>query len=408
MSAHPAAHSRLRRAVVAASACFLTVAAYAHGITPHIQPVEDAANAASQAVLGDPAKAKSAKKVVGLLSKKTNERSLADEIRSVGAALKLTESKLAEQTALLRAFDDAATAYAMDLETARATLQTAAGSPSLPKKLRGKAAAALKKFEKALPKAKAPTALDTRFVHLAAAAAAAKGYTPYDAGATHDWVISSLALAPSSGGVDLDGDGTPDNQLASLQSLIATIAPDVDLSQSLTDSLSANGQFALYEMWYVQSLAGDPFVLAGALNATDADGDTTNNFDGNGSFLADVSTLGGDGHPAVRVATSIVKNGDYRIDFTGQGLLLGGISLPENAIVIVEGNVSAPANDGFIGFSISLSTIQTLISGAGVTLSPLQLVLLNSFLDIDTDGNGSKDALSASFSFTADKATVSR
>lgn len=408
MTIHPAARSRIRRAAVGAAACLLTVAAYAHGITPHIEAVEDAAASARDDVVGDAAQTKAAGKILGLLAKKTNARSMADEIRSVGAALKLAEAKLPDQSDLLQAFDDAAVSYGEDLETARETLQTAAGSPSLPKKLRAKAAAALRRFEKALPKEKARTELDTRFTRLAAGAASAKGYTPYDAGATYDWVISSLALAPTNGGVDLDGDGTPDNQLASLQSLIATIAPDVDLSQSLTDSLSANGQFAVYEFWYVQSLTGDPFVLSGALNATDADADPDNNFGGNGSFLADADTLGADGHPAVRVATSITKGGAYTIDLTGQGLLLGGISLPSNAIVIVQGDLTATSNDGFIGFSIGISTIQTLLSDAGVTLDAFQLILLNSLLDLDTDGNGSKDAISASFSFTADKATVSR
>lgn len=397
-----------RTACAALAAAAFTAAAFAHGITPHIEPLEDAADAAWQSVLADPPKAKSAKKIATLLAKRSNEKSLADEIRSVGAALRIAEAKLPEQAALLQAFDDAAMAYGQDLAVARATLRTAAESPSLPKKLRAKAAAALKRFEKALPQAKAKTALDDLYTRFTAAAVAAKGYTPYDAGATHDWVISSLALAPSNQGVDLDGDGTPDNQLASLQSLISTISPGFDLSQSLTGALTANGTFAICEFWYVQSLTSDPFVLAGVLNGTDADMDPGNDYGGSGAFVADPASLGTDGHPAVRVATSITKGGKYSIDFTGQGLLLGGITLPENAIVILQGQAAAASNDGYIGFSVSMTTIQTLLADANVTLDAFQLILLNSLLDLDTDGNGTKDALSASFAFSSVSATVSR
>lgn len=371
-----------------------------HGVTERVAPLEAAAEAAQGAVLADAKASKAAAQVVKLLAKETNDRSLADELKSVAAAARIAESKLASQTALVAAFDAAAPGYRDDLESTRTALELAAGSSSLPSKLRKKYVKAAAKFRKALPPAapgKVATPVADGYARMAKAAAFGKGFTPYDAGQTHDWVIASVALAGTGKGVDLTGDGEPDNGLLSLQRLAALVGIDVPVDATFNQLLTQGGTFALIEIWFAEGLANDPFVLAGAFSATDGDADMLNDFSGTGTFAPVAETLGTDGHPAARVATSLAKDGAYRIDFSGQAVSLAGLALPEGGRAIVEGFATAATNEGFLGFAIPLTTIGEMLAAQEITIAPQQLALV---ADVDTDGDSVKDAISASFAFT--------
>ena len=400
--------SPIRSLAVAAAAAALAVAgtaADAAGVSRQIAAIETAAADARTALAADTARAKVAGKVASLLAKKANARSLADELRSVAAAARLAETKLADQQALLDAFASAVPGYESDLRVAQQALEAAAASDQVKATLRkryGKAAARLASI---LPAKRSATPLAARFAALAGGAAAAKGFTPYDSGATYDWVLSDFTLAPNGQGVDLTGDGKPDNVIASLSTLLGG---SVDVG-SLLGSVSQGGQYGLLEMWYVQDLAkGDPFVFAGLLGGTDADGDATNDLSGDGDFQPVPESLDTDGRPLVRVASGVAKGGKYRIDFSGQAVTLGAFELPATARIVVEATATPTSNDGLLGVAIPSAVLQQILADQGIVLSGLQLLFFNGLADVDTDGNGSKDAFSAAFAFESVKANVVR
>jgi hypothetical protein len=378
----------------------------ADGVSRQIDALEQAAADAETALAGDAASLRHARKVTKLLAKPSNKSSLAAELTSVAAAAKVAETKLADQSALLAAFSAASQGYTADLVATRANLVLATTSVSLPAKGRKRAQATLARFDRAfapvLP-GKAPTPRADLLRAEAASAQAGAGYTPYDAGATFDWVLASVALAAADDGVDLDGDGSPDNALATLQALI----PSLDLGQAFEDALAEGGRFALIEMWYVTDLAKpDPFVLAGVLSATDGDADAGNDFSGTGVFAVEGAAVDAEGHPLVRTATSVAKNGRYSITLTGETLELAGVTLPPSAKVIVEGTATASSNAGLLGVAFPVGDLIDLLAAQGVPVSEDQEALLALFADLDLDpAEPGNDAISGSFVFTAAAAT---
>ena len=127
------------------------------------------------------------------------------------------------------------------------------------------------------------------------------------------------------------------------------------LDAMFAEILQSPGSFALLEMWSVQKLAGDPFVLSGLLTATDGDADSLNDFSGTGLFAVTADQVDTSGHPAARVVTSTAKRGAYAIDFTGQTVNLPGFALPAGSKILVEGTATAASNTGTIGVRRSVS-----------------------------------------------------
>lgn len=396
---------RLRVPFAAAAVLLAAGSAPATGVSRQIGALEDAAAAAEASLASDAGRLRHARKVTKLLGKAPNAASLGAEMTSVAAAAKVVETKLADQTALLAAFDASRAGYHADLLATRANLVLAATSPSLSAKSRRRAQTVLTRFDRAFPLAapKLPTPVADELKSGAAAAKAGAGATPYDAGATFDWVLEEVELAGTGEGVDLDGDGSADNALASLQALV----PQMDLAQVFRDALAEGGRFALLEMWYVTGLGKpDPFVLAGVLSATDGDADPQNDFSGSGVFAVEGEAVDAEGHPLVRTATALAKGGRYRIELTGQTLELAGLTLPASAKVVVEATAAAASNAGELGIGFPVGDLADVLAAQGVELTDEQAGLLALFADLDLDPDDpGNDAISASFTFSAVAAT---
>jgi hypothetical protein len=75
--------------------------------------------------------------------------------------------------------------------------------------------------------------------------------------------------------------------------------------------------------------------------------------------------------------------------------------------VVIQGTVGQETHEGAIGFALPATAVETLL-GAFVPEEQLTLVefLLAGMYDIDTDGDGQEDALSAALSFSAVSATL--
>jgi hypothetical protein len=389
--------NRLVRLAAPSAVLAAAAVASASGVSDQIGPLETSVGAALDAAELDALQTKAASRVRTLLARKSNARSLAKELGSVKSAVKFAESKL---TGLLDdPFRQAADGYAGDLAITREQLALAVESPTASKRLRKRWTSALARFDRALPAGTPPEILSERYRQLAAAAAAGKGFTPYDPGATYDWVLQTIELAPIGVGLDLDDDGTADNAVGGLRGPAALLG--IDLDAMFADILQQEGSFALLEMWSVQKISGDPFVLAGLLTATDGDADPLNDFSGTGLFAVTADQVDASGHPAARVVTGTAKRGAYAIDFTGQTVNLPGFALPAGSKILVEGTATASSNTGTIGVAIPMDLLFASIEAGGTTLNDLVKAQLRALADLDTDPETQgKESMSAAFSFT--------
>lgn len=407
-SASPA--KRRGVAVLAAAVLVPCGAAFAAGVTPWIAAISDAAAAAESALAGDAPRLKAARSVTKRLAKPGNTKSLAAELEAVATAARTAETQLADQVALLQAFDGTFAGYTADLVATRGNLAAAAEAASIPEKIRKRHRKALARFDAAralVGKAPSvPTPRADRLRTFSAAAKAGAGFTPYDTGTTYTWVLSSVALADEDTGLDLDGDRTPDNDFAALATLLGTLG--LDIEGLLANAFAQTGTFTILQTWQTRSLTKpDTFVLTGVISATDADADATNDFSGSGAFVAVGGATAPDGRASLRVAATLGRRGKYTIDFAGSPFAVGGFSLPSGSLALMAGTATPTSNRGIVGIGLPRQAILDLLAEAGVTLDATGLFLLGTALDLDLDPDvPGADAISMALTFEGVPATV--
>ncbi len=235
-------------------------------------------------------------------------------------------------------------------------------------------------------------------------ARALKAGGPYvSGGQTATWVVSGLGASDE--GLDLDGDGSPDNALSTLLALAANFGQEIDIDAVLADAVSNGDTVTLLELWNLDSLEKDAFIEIGMISGQDTDADASDNFSGSEQFEYGPG-LDDDGHPSARTAASLA-NGRFDVTFTGQEQTIGGIVLPEDGVVRAIGTVSEPQVNGVFGVALPVAEFLDLVETATGQAVPflLQLAISNA-ADIDLDGNGSADALSMAFDFESVRATA--
>lgn len=398
-----------RRPVVAFVALTLVTAAaggaLAHGLTGRTEPVEVAVDAAVAALSAQPPVVKRLRTVQHHVHKPTNEKSFANELKSMAAASKAADPlpSLPETDAVKTAFANAAAGYVADLALTRDAMDLALTAQNLDAKVRAKILANRGKLVATL----ALTTDATPTVAIKTAVAGTKsgaGFTPYDDGGAYAWVISSMQNATSNAALDLDGDKTGDNALGQLASALAGIGVQVDLNAVLLGAVQTSSQVVVIELWNVQKFQSDTLIFGGVLAGMDTDADTSDNFNGSEVFSVTPGSLAADGNARVRAASSI-KNGQYEFRLKGQAVSIAGIPLPSNAVVAVRGTATALTNSGTIGMTIPTATLLELLDDAGITIPTAFQATFLAYADIDLDGNGSKDAFSANFTFGASPAS---
>lgn len=385
------------RCLLATLVALTAVRAEAVGVTGYLDPLESelSARRAVLEVNDDKPSRKAVKfvdKSLALLRKEKATSSLDKELGFASKAAKLIEKKLTAETTLLPPLDDAIHAYVGDLRAARSGLAAAARTAAKPSKL-------LKKADKALASFEATTQRSRQLAQLAKLAKFTAGYEL--TGEAHTWVIESIVLAPANGGVDVDGDGTPDNAFAAAQQTFADLVPgDFDIDQMVADALHGGSGVAILQMWGVDSFDADGTVYAGLIGGTDTDGDAGDNF--TGSEVFDVTgALDADGFAPTRSVTAFEGAGQYGGRFGGQDFELAGFTFDESMELFVRGTASANDNVGSLGFAIPVAQIFALLEDQGVNVNLLVRLAVGSILDVDTDGDRQNDALSISFDFDA-------
>ncbi len=399
---------RARRPVVALAAVAVAAAsagALAHGISGRTEPVEQAIDSAVAALSSQPPVVKRLRAAAHFVHKPTNAKSFANELKSMASASKVADGlpMLPETDAVKAAFATASSGYVADLVLTRDAMDLALTSQNLDAKVRAKVVANRAKLAATL----ALTTDATPTAAMKAAVAGTKsgaGFTPHDDGGAYTWVISSMQNATSNAALDLDGDKTGDNALGQLASALAGIGVQVDLNAVLLGAVQTSSQVVVIELWNVQKFQSDSLIFGGVLAGMDTDADTSDNFNGSEVFSVDAASVAADGNARVRAASSI-KNGQYEFRLKGQAVSIAGIPLPANAVVAVRGTATALTNSGTIGMTIPTQTLLELLDDAGITIPTVFQATFLAYADIDLDGNGSKDAFSANFTFGASPAS---
>lgn len=190
--------------------------------------------------------------------------------------------------------------------------------------------------------------------------------------------ITTWAVAPIAASFDLDGDGARDNALAPFARLIDPLLAGIlaDAAAGLVIQVATIGPAdAAVEgaLSLLPTTAGDGTCpVAGAL--VDADG------------LA---------HAGVPIALS---EGAYEAIWLDQALVIGGRTLSTATALHVRGAVSADGQSGAIGFGVRADALVAALDATGN--GELGAALAQA-ADLDTDGDGVDDAISAALTWSA-------
>ena len=327
-------------------------------------------------------------KALKILAKENLALGYHKEVRAASRVARILEKKMPEEAALHADLATALASYREELDGAREILAAVMDTKRL--------ARSLKRADRFLLKADLAITSAKELGKLSGAAKALTAFIGAKIPTEATWVVKTMKIAAK--GLDLDGDDTTDN---ALKDLLAQAG--MDGNALVAELMAEAASVALIQMWDVDDWAGDAEVSAGLLNGLDTDGKPKDNFSGYEPF--DVTdSVGPDGRPLVRETLELLPNGVFAVTWSGQEIELGGITLPADTVVIVEGKAGLSAVSGTIAVGIPVDLLLEAVVGSNPLAIGLAKVAYGKFFDLD-DGNG----ISASFEFTAVRAkTVTR
>ena len=202
-------------------------------------------------------------------------------------------------------------------------------------------------------------------------------------GGTFNWVGSALEVGNASEGVDLDGDGAVDNVFS-----LAARSRNDDIATALADGSTV----LVMQFWNIEDWCDDGSFQGGILIATDLDGNGADNYSGSETFDPGTN-VDSSGH-AVQHASATVSGSNYSVTIPGAELSIGGVDITTATPILIEGTANETENSGHFGFGIAVTDLVPYAEANGIDPS-----LLYSLADLDTDGDGVGDAISAGFVF---------
>lgn len=226
------------------------------------------------------------------------------------------------------------------------------------------------------------------FTHDSAPTDDSAGHTDTDSGPaacpasvdTVEYVVDTIAVGTEDEGFDLDGDGDVDNSVSAAKAL---------LDPELEDYVTNFAEVTVLQMWFLQDWCNDD-VAIGIINGLDEDDDRTDNHSGTEAFDSSGS-VDGEGHSiydGIGVIADSVVSGNIA-DVT---LNFGFVSLASVTPVYVEGTVSESEWSGVVGAAADVDDLGVYLESQG--LAPELATVL---ADLDMDGDGENDAVSAGF-----------
>ena len=200
-------------------------------------------------------------------------------------------------------------------------------------------------------------------------------------------VVLVLQALPAGQGFDVDGDGDVDNALGGAAAVINPL---------IADNYGSTHQYALTQLWGVDT--DDDLADVGILGGRDTDEDPSDNPSGTEVFRL-IGALTPDDHAPLYAPTTVdPTSGAYTATFAPGLLTFGTFQIPIATPIQARGTLTAAAHDGQLGGAVRLSDLTPILQTFGVGWIG---TLLAGLADIDTDGNGTLDAVSVAFAFDA-------
>jgi hypothetical protein len=207
---------------------------------------------------------------------------------------------------------------------------------------------------------------------------------------TWNHAVGTLAVASRDEGFDLDEDGDVDNAIWLLGGAI--------------DPLVAAQITAASRVLVLQTAGWDDGIAEiGLFGAEDTDGDPSDNFTGSEAFDAG-EAVDDQGRARASVEAPLV-DGDYEVALVTEALSVGELSLEATTPIYLRGTVDASSHVGTLGFGASVQGLVAAATALGA--NPTLVKQLEDLADLDTDGDGTSDAISTAWTFEAVACDVS-
>lgn len=231
-----------------------------------------------------------------------------------------------------------------------------------------------------------------------------------------EFVMNEIELLASETGFDLNDDGVPNNGLALLfEDPLVGQALGGNPNEFIARSVRRGELLLLLDFRQLNDFVSDVSFNIDLFLGRDTDGRRRNNFNGEESFFMTCSSLTESGEPESRFEDVTLIDGEIDGSF-GQFRFL--VSFSDTEVLLrnakMTGMMSADGlsiTNGRLGGAVTFSDLEEVVRNdpeIGPEFAQIMLGFLNSKLDIDLDGDGRLDALSASFRFEAVRAIVER
>jgi hypothetical protein len=207
-------------------------------------------------------------------------------------------------------------------------------------------------------------------------------------------VLDDISLLPAGQGFDIDGDGVVDNALGTLE---------VAVNALIAANYFEQDRLGVVQAWDVED--GNDLADIGLLTVRDVDDDLTDNFTGTEDFRAVASSIRPDGHALLYAAATVDPgNASYDVVLPQGQFTVGQFIIPTAAPIQVSGTVNNSVHTGSLGSGVLLTDIEAMLAPFGLDTL---IALIEPSADLDLDGDGINEAISAAFSFHGVPCTVS-
>lgn len=213
-------------------------------------------------------------------------------------------------------------------------------------------------------------------------------------------VLSDARLLPSGQGVDIDGDGTPDNALGGIAGQLNGLGG----GGGITDAIAGGDTFVIFQTWGVRD--ADTAVRVGLIQGEDSDTNPDDNFTTKETYLV-ADGIGSDGQASLGTDATLDASGAYRAEIEGFPLDLGFIQIPVSSPWVIEATVTEGKHEGRIGTAIAVQEIIDLINDNGLGFV-LAFFDPRDFADVDLDDDGTDESISLVLGFEAVPCGINR
>ena len=237
-----------------------------------------------------------------------------------------------------------------------------------------------------------------------------------DTGINPEFVMNQIELLSPEEGFDLDGDGVPNNGLAFLfaDQLVGSVLGG-DPDEYIARTVRRGELLLLLDFNRLDNLLDDDYVNLDIFLGRDSDSRRRNNFNGEEDFFISCNSLNDDGSPESQFIGAQIRDGRlegeggqfrFLVSFSNTEVLLRGAK--------IIGEISEDGSSitrGMLGGAVTFMDLEEVVRNdpeIGSGFAQVMLNFLSAKLDVDLDGDGIADALSASFSFSAVNAVINR